>query len=103
MGGTLDLVVIVVQAGDVSAGELGNLTSGTANTAADIKNLHILSDANAVGKVVLVAGNGLIERLAGREAAEVERLAPAIFVQVGRQVIVAVERRNVSRQATCGM
>lgn len=96
MGGALNLVVIVVQAGNVSAGKLGNLTSGTANTTTDIKDLHVFSDANAVGEVMLVAGNGLIERLAGREAAKVERLAPSIFVQVGCQVIVAVGGYNIS-------
>jgi hypothetical protein len=45
-------------------------------------------DVDAVGEVVLVAGNGLVEGLAVGEAAEVERLAPAVLVQVGGEVVV---------------
>jgi hypothetical protein len=41
-----------------------------------------------VCKVVLVASNGLVEGLAVRIAAEVEALAPAVLVQIGRQVVV---------------
>ena len=73
----------------MGAGELGNLAGGAADTAADVEDLHALLDTHAVGEVVLVAGNGLVERLARGEAAEVEGLAPAILVQVGRQVVVA--------------
>lgn len=80
MGGTLDLVVVVVQAGDVSAGELGDLTSGAANTTADIKDLHTFLDADVVGEVVLMTGDGLVERLAKGVSAEVEGLAPAVLV-----------------------
>jgi hypothetical protein len=64
VGGSLDLVVVVVQTGDVSTCELGNLASGTTNTAADIENLHTLLDTNLVGKVVLMTGNGLVEGFA---------------------------------------
>ena len=91
MGGTLNLVVVVVEAGNVGASELGNLTGRAADTAADVENLHALLDADAVGEVVLVSGNGLVEGLAGRETAEVEGLSPSVFVQVGRQVVVAGE------------
>ena len=38
-----------------------------------------------------MTGNGLVEWLAGRKAAEVERLAPAVLVEVGRKVVVAIE------------
>ena len=41
-----------------------------------------------MGEVVLVAGNGAVEGLAVRITAEVERLSPAVLVQVGRQVVV---------------
>jgi hypothetical protein len=41
-----------------------------------------------VRQVVLVARNGLVERLAKSIAAEVEALAPAVLVQVRRQIVV---------------
>lgn len=90
MGGTLNLVVVVVETSDVSAAELGNLTSRATNTATNIEDLHALLDADAVGKVVLMSGNGLVKRLAEGETAEVERLAPSVLVQIGRKVVVAI-------------
>lgn len=89
MGCAVDLIVVVVEASDASASELGNLAGGTANTTTNIKNLHALLHVHSVREVVLVAGDSLVERLADGEAAEVERLSPSIFVQVGRQVVVA--------------
>ena len=86
---TFDLIVVVVQAGDMASGELGDLTGGATNTAPDVEHPHTLLDANRVREVVLVAGNGLVERLAVGEAAEVEGLAPSILVEVGREVVVA--------------
>jgi hypothetical protein len=35
-----------------------------------------------------MAGNGLVERLAIRIAAEMEGLAPTVLVEVGRKVVV---------------
>jgi len=64
MGGALNLVVVIVQAGDVASGELGDLTSWSADTTADVEDPHPLFDANAVRKVVLVSCNGLVKRLA---------------------------------------
>ncbi len=88
MGGALNLVVVVVQAGDVSASELGNLAGRAADSAANIENLHALGDVDAVGKVVLVAGDSLVEGLAVGETAEVEGLAPAVLVEIRREVVV---------------
>jgi hypothetical protein len=48
-----------------------------------------------VGEVVLVAGNGAVEGLAVGIAGEVERLSPAILVQVGRQVVVVPGQGSV--------
>lgn len=87
-GCTLNLVIVVVQAGNVSTGELGDLSSWSTNTAANIQNLHALLDTDVVSEVVLVASNGLVEWLAECEAAEVERLAPSVLVQVGSKVVV---------------
>lgn len=41
-----------------------------------------------------MAGNGLVERLANGEAAEVEGLTPAELVNVGGKVVVAVKGRR---------
>jgi hypothetical protein len=95
VGGSLNLVVVVVQASNMSTGELGDLTGGTTHTATDIKNLHSLLDTNLVGKVVLMAGNGLVEGLTLGKSAEVEGLAPSVFVEIGSKVVVAARFKSV--------
>ncbi len=94
MGSTVNLVVVVVETGDVRIGELGNLARRSADTTANVQHLHALLDADLRGKVVLVAGNGLVERLAGGESAEVEALAPSVLVDVGGEVVVAIREEN---------
>lgn len=89
MGSTVNLVVVVVQTSDMSAGELGNLAGRASNTTTNVKDFHSLFYTNAVGEVVLVTGNGLVEGLAEGEATEMERLAPAVFVQISSEVVVA--------------
>ena len=71
-GGTLDLVIVVVQADHIAAGKLDDLTSGSSNTAADVKDAHTLPESHHMGKIVFVAGNGLEERLSVGKAAEME-------------------------------
>lgn len=93
MGCSVDLVVVVVETSDVAAGELCNLAGRATDTAADIEDFHALLDANGVSQVVLVTGNCLVKGLAVGESAEVERLAPAVLVQIRGQVVV------VSRQS----
>ena len=85
----LNLVIIVVQTRNMRTGELGNFSRRPTNTAADIEDLVAVLDADFGGEVVLVAGNGLVEGLAVGKAAEVEGLAPAVFVEVGSEVVVA--------------
>jgi hypothetical protein len=87
-GAALNLVVVVVEAHDVAAGELGDLSCGTTDTAADVQHSCALLDAHLQGQVVLVSCGGLLEGLALAVAAEVETLAPAILVQVGGKVVV---------------
>lgn len=70
--GTLNLVVIVVQASNVCAGELCDFSSGTTNTTANVEDFVSILDTNLRGEVVFVAGNGLVEALTVCEAAEVE-------------------------------
>lgn len=86
---SVNLVVVVVQTSDVGTGELGDFAGRATNTAANIEDLHSLLNAHAVGEVVLVTSNGLVERLAVGETAEVEGLAPTIFVEIGSEVVVA--------------
>lgn len=89
VSGTVDLVVVVVETSNVSTSELGDLAGRAADTTTNIEHLHVLLDAHAVSQVVLMSGNGLVKRLAIGKAAEVERLSPAILVQIGRKVVVA--------------
>ena len=95
VGGAVNLVVVVVQTGDVGTGELDHLTSGTTDTTADIQNLHVFGDTGHVGEVVLVAGNSLVERLTVGETAEVEGRTPSVLVEVGSKVVVAVKQSLV--------
>lgn len=88
VGGTLDLVVVVVQTNDVCAGELDHFSCWATNTTSNIQNLHTLLHAHDVGEVVLVTCDCLFERLAEGESAEVEGLTPAIFVKIGCEVVV---------------
>ena len=99
VGGAVDLVVVVVEAGDVSISELGDFARRATDTATNIENLHALLDADLGSEIVLVTGNSLVERLAGGEAAEVEGLAPTILVDIGREVVVAARDRFVSLDA----
>lgn len=89
-GGTVNLVVVVVQTGNVGTGELDHLTGGTTDTATNVENLHALLDTGLHGEVVLVAGDGLVERLTVGEAAEVEGSTPSVLVKVGGKVVVAI-------------
>jgi hypothetical protein len=88
VGSALNLVVVVVETCDVCTGELGDLARWPAYAATDIENLHALLDADLMGKIVLMSGNGLVEALANRVPAEVEGLAPAVFVQISGEVVV---------------
>lgn len=94
----INLVVVVVQAGNVCASELGNFTCRSTDTTADVKYRLTLLDTNLVRQVVLMAGNSLVKRLANGEATEVEGLTPAELVNVGSKVVVAVEKRSSSQQ-----
>lgn len=89
VGGSVDLVVVVVKTGNMAASELRDFARRTTDTTSDVKNLHALRDADLMGEVVLMPGNSLVEWLAVGKAAEVEGLAPAILVQVGGEVVVA--------------
>jgi hypothetical protein len=99
VGSTLDLVIVVVEANDIDASEAGHLSCGAADTAADIKNLHVFSETHSVSKVVLVASNGLVEVLALVESAEMERLAPSVLVEISGKVVVVSRQGGVGSRA----
>lgn len=88
--GPIDLVIVVVQPRDVDAGEFGDFPGGPADAAADVEDFHAVAQGHHVCEVVLVAGDGLVEAFAVGKAAEVEGAAPAVFVDVGGEVVVAV-------------
>lgn len=91
---TLDLVVVVVDAYDVDACEFNHFARGTADAAADVEDELFFGEVHAVGEVVLVAGDGLSEWFVFGEAAEVEAAAPAVFVEVGCEVVVAGKKKK---------
>lgn len=70
------------------ASEFGNLSGRSSNTTADIEDFVSILDPNLGGKVVFVAGNCLVEGFTVCKSAEVEGLAPAIFVQIRSKIIV---------------
>jgi len=82
LGAALDLVVVVVEAGDLGAGELGDVPKGATNTAADIEDPHALLEAQLEGEEVLGADDGLLEGLALVPLGKVEALAPSVLVKV---------------------
>ena len=69
---TVNLVVIVVQPGDVCTSKFGNLSCGSTHTTSNIEDFITVFDADFGGEVVFVAGNGLIEGFTVCETAEVE-------------------------------
>ena len=79
----LDLVSIVVQSDDITSSERRDLSSRFANTTSNIKNSHRLIDLDPMGKVVFMARESLEQSLANAEAAQVERLRPTFFIEVG--------------------
>lgn len=81
--GPVDLVIIVVETGDVNVSESDDLAGGTTDSTTDVKNLHTGPKAHHMSEVVLMTGEGLAEWLAGVEATEMEGLAPAIFIKIG--------------------
>jgi len=87
--GTLDLIIVVVQANNIRSGKFDNLSSGSANTTSNIKYLHSFLDAHDVGEVVLMSGDGLSEWLTIGKATKMERATPAVLVQIGGKIVVA--------------
>jgi len=94
------LVVIVVEAGDVCAGEFCNLPSWASNTTSNIEDFVSILDTNLRSKIVFVTSNGLVERFTVCETAEVERLAPAIFVEICSEVVVTIDGEQSAQDSS---
>lgn len=69
---TGDLVIVVVETGDMGAGEMTNLTGGSTNSTANVEDTVVRLDTHVGGKVVFVAGDSLVEGLARVESAKVK-------------------------------
>ena len=89
---SLDLIVIIVQAGDMCTCEFGNLSRWASNSTANIEDFVAIFNADFRRKVVLVAGNGLVERFTVCESTEVEGLAPSVLVEICSEIVVTVTR-----------
>lgn len=79
--GTGDLVIVVVETGDMGTGEMTNLTSGSTDSTANIEDAVVRLDTHVGGKEVFVAGDSLVERLARVESAKVKRCSPSVLFQ----------------------
>lgn len=97
---SLDLISIVVQPNNIATSERRDLSGRLTNTTANVKHSHRLIDLDPMGKVVFMARESLEQSLANAKSAEVERLCPGLFVEVGGQVVVAL--RQVSSQTNDG-
>ena len=86
---TADLELIVVQADDVHIREARDFPGGAADAAADVEDAHPGTKGHLRGEVVFVASEGRRERLALVKARKVERLGPAVLVELRRAVVVA--------------
>lgn len=86
--GTLDLVVVVVQTGNVCTGELGNFSCRASHTAPNVEDFVAVLNADFGGEVMFMACNGLVERFSVCEAAEMKGLSPSVLVQVCPKVVV---------------
>jgi len=80
---------------DGGVGELGDVSHGTADTAAAVQHLVAGGHTEAASNVVLVTSDGLLEGLAGQLVSEVEALAPAPLVEKGGQLVVGVHQGGV--------
>ena len=86
--GAFELQHIVVDADDPSSGETGDLYQRPANATAQIDRRHAGAQAELVGDVMFVARERRGEALVCGARREVEGLTPAVFEEVGDQVVI---------------
>lgn len=85
-----DLVRIDIQAGDVGSSKLDDFSCWPSNTAANIQHPHPRFDANVTCQKVFMSSHSLTKFLTVGKSTEVECLAPAIFIKIGRQVVIPI-------------
>jgi hypothetical protein len=85
----LYLELIVIEPHDLDVRKARYRARGAADAAPDVEHAHSRAQPHLRREVVLVAGERRSERLARVEAAEVERVGPAVLVQLGRAVVIA--------------
>lgn len=86
--GVLELVLANIQAGYMAASELHHLPSRPSHAASDVKDLHIILDADARPKKVFVADHSLRKALAEGKTTKVQGLAPGVLINVRSQVVI---------------
>lgn len=84
----LDLEIIIVEPNDGSIGECRDLAGGSTDTTPDVEDTHSGTQAHVRREVVLVAGERRKEGLALVGAREVERIGPAVLVQLCGTVVI---------------
>lgn len=85
----VDLELVVVESNNFHVGETGDFEGGAADTAPDVEDTHSRTKAHLGSEVVLVTSESSRKRLALVEPTEVERLRPAVLIQLSRTVVVA--------------
>jgi len=97
-GTSLDLIIVVVDASDVTFAEACNVSHGSTDTAANVQDTEALFDFELVGEVVLVASDRGLESFALVANGEVEGLSPTPKVEIGRQIEVLVHHARAVLQ-----
>ena len=95
----LDLIVVVVDAEDRSAGKSGYRPHRATDTAAGVENVKSWPEPKPQGDEMLEAGRRLTHRLAFEPGGKVERVSPTIFVEICHQIVEMVDDRHVIEPA----
>ena len=72
------------------ASELDYLSCGSTDTTTDIENFVSIFDTNLGSKVMFVTGNSLVKWFTVCESTEMERLSPAVLVEISSKVVVTM-------------
>lgn len=80
----------------MASGKLDDFSCWSANTTSDIQHSHSRLDANAARQIMFMSVHGCLEGFSIGKSTKVKCLTPAIFVKVGRQVVVSVSVPRVS-------
>src|SRR5262249_26338796 len=90
-----NLIVVVVDAEDRGAGKSGYRPHRTTDTAAHVENVKSWPEPKPQGDDMLEAGRRLTHRLAFEPGGKMERVSPAIFVEIRHQIVEMVDDGRV--------